>query len=101
MDTPVPSDMQRSFISLIPKPDKDPSLCASYRAIALLNADLNIFTKLLSVQLTTILPSLIHKAQVGFVSLCQAGYNTKKLIDLIDVANREGSMSLVLGLNAE
>lgn len=26
-DTPIPSGMQRSFITLIPKPDKDPSLC--------------------------------------------------------------------------
>lgn len=37
-DTSIPSNMQRSFITLIPKPDKDPSLCASYRPIALLKS---------------------------------------------------------------
>lgn len=68
-DTPIPLEMQRSFITLIPKPDKDPSLCANYRPIALLNSDLNIFTKLLSNRLNMILPSLVHKDQVGFVPI--------------------------------
>lgn len=99
--TPIPSNMQRSFLTLIPKPDKDPALCASYRPIALLNSDLKIFTKLLSIRLNAILPSLIHKDQVGFVPLHQAGDNTRRIIDLIDVANRDGLESLVLGLDAE
>lgn len=100
-DTPIPSDMQRSFINLIPKLDKDPSICANYRPIALLNSDLKIFTKLFSTRLNTILPSLIHKDQVGFVPLRQAGDNTRKVIDLVDVANREISASLLLSLDAE
>lgn len=54
--TPIPSDMQRSFLTLIPKPEKDPSLCASYRSIALLNSDLKIFSKLLSIRLTLFYP---------------------------------------------
>lgn len=93
--------MQRSFLTLIPKPEKDPSLCASYRPIALLNSDLNFFTKLLSMRLNLILPSLIHKDQVGFVPLRQAGDNTRRIIDLIEVANRDGLETLVLGLDAE
>lgn len=100
-NTTIPADMQRSFLTLIPKPDKDPSVCASYRPIALLNSDLKIFTKLLSMRLNLILPSLIHKDQVGFVPLRQAGDNTRRIIDLIDVANREGTNALVLGLDAE
>lgn len=94
-DTPIPLEMQRSFISLIPKPDKDPSLCANYRPIALLNSDLKIFTKLLSNHLNMILPSLIHKDQVGFVPLRQASDNTRRVIDLVEMANREGFASLL------
>lgn len=93
--------MQRSFLTLIPKPDKDPSLYASYRAIALLNSNLVFFTKLLSIRLNAILPYLIHKDQVGFVPFRQAGDNTRRVIDLIDVVNREGQESLFLGLDAE
>ena len=99
--TPIPSDMQGSFLTLIPKPDKDPASCASYRPIALLNSDLKIFTKLLSIRLNIILPSLIHKDQVGFVPLRQAGDNTRKIIDLIDVVNRDGAEALILSLDAE
>lgn len=87
--TPIPSDMQGSFLSLILKPDKDPASCTSYRPIALLNSDLKIFTKILSIRLNVILPALIHKDQVGFVPLRQAGDNTRKVINLIDVANRQ------------
>lgn len=72
--TPIPTDMQISFITVIPKPDKDPSLCASYSPIALLNSDLKIFTKLLSTRLNT-----IQKDQVSFVPLRQAGDNTRKV----------------------
>lgn len=100
-DIPIPADMQRSFITLIPKPDKDPALCANYRPIALLNSDFKFFTKLLSIRLNVVLPSLIHKDQVGFVPLRQAGDSTKKVIDLVDVANRENSASLLLSLDAE
>lgn len=38
---------------------------------------------------------------MGFVPLCQAGDNTRRVIDLIDVANRDGLESLVLGLDPE
>lgn len=100
-DTQIPLEMQKSFITLIPKPDKDPSICANYRPIALLNSDLKIFTKLLSNRLNMILPSLIHKDQVGFVPLRQAGDNTRKVIDLVEVANRDGAPSMLLSLDAE
>lgn len=48
-----------------------------------------------------VLPSLIHKDQVGFVPLRQVDDNTGKVIDLVDVANRENSASLLLSLDAE
>lgn len=89
------------FSYIFPKPDKDPSVCANYRPIALLNSDLKIFTKLLFTHLNLILPSLIHIDQVGFVPLRQAGNNTRKVIDLVDVANRENLAALLLSLDAE
>lgn len=44
----IPRDMQTSHLTLIPKPDKDHTLCGNYRPIALLNSDLKFFTKILS-----------------------------------------------------
>lgn len=75
---PSHQDMQGSFLTLIPKPNKDPSLCVSYRPIALLNSDFKIFTKLLLIHLNTLLPSLIHKDQVGFIPLSSGRKQHKK-----------------------
>lgn len=100
--TPIPSDMQRSFLTLIPKPDKDPSLCASYRPKVLpqLRSE-NLYQAALD-SLECGLPLPNSKDLVGFVPLRQAGDNTRRVIDLIDVANRDGLGSfLVLSLDAE
>lgn len=99
--TPNPTDMQCSYLTIIPKPDKDPFSCASYRPIALLISDLKMFTKIPSIHLNVILPSVIHKGQVGFVPLCQVGDNTRKVIDLINMANRDNTESMILSLGAE
>lgn len=93
--------MQSSFLTLIPKPDKDHTLYANYRPIALLNTDLKIFMKLLSLKLNKILLSLIHNDQVGFVPWRQAGDNTRRIINLISIANLQNMQALLLSLAAE
>lgn len=42
------SDTMRAHITVIPKDDKDHSVCSSYRPISLLNTDLKLFTKILA-----------------------------------------------------
>lgn len=37
-----------AYIAVVPKPDKDPTDCANFRPISLLNIDLKIFTKILA-----------------------------------------------------
>lgn len=93
--------MQASFLTLISKPDKDHTLSANYRPITLLNSDLKTFTKLLSLRLNEILPSLIHNDQVGFVPWRQAGDETRRIINLINIANRQNMQALLLSLAAE
>lgn len=97
----IPDSMLHSYISLIPKPDKDPLECANYRPIALLNSDLKIFTKILANRLSCWLPQLINKDQVGFVPCRQGGDNTRRAIDLIDIVNRREEPMLLLSLDAE
>lgn len=93
--------MQASFLTVIPKLGKDHTPCSNYRLIALLNSDLKIFTKLLGNRLNKLLPSLIHKDQVGFLPFHQASDNTRKVINLIEVANRNQTEVLLLSLDAE
>lgn len=95
------SQFLHAFITVIPKPGKDPSLPDNYRPIALLNSDYKIFTKILANRLSLLLPSLVHGDQVGFVPSRQAGDNTRRTIDLIDLLTKTKKPALILSLDAQ
>lgn len=96
-----PEDSLRAFISVIPKEGKDPLLCQNYRPISLLNIDLKIFTKVLSMRLSELIPSLVHLDQVGFVPSREARDNTIKAINLIHAARVRQTPLLLLSTDAE
>uniref|UniRef100_A0A803K153 Reverse transcriptase domain-containing protein n=1 Tax=Xenopus tropicalis TaxID=8364 RepID=A0A803K153_XENTR len=98
---PIHRETLKSYITVIPKEGRDHTKCANYRPISLLNSDLKIFTKILANRLNNILPRLIHKDQVGFVKYRQAGDNTRRAIDLIDIINKESTSALILSVDAE
>lgn len=61
----LPPSMSVAVIVVIPKPNKDPELCASYRQISLLNVDAKIITKILANRLNLVILSLVHGDQMG------------------------------------
>lgn len=95
------SQFTYSYISVIPKPGKDPSIPDNYRPIALLNSDYKIFTKILSSRLSQLIPKLVNRDQVGFVPSRHAGDNTRRTIDLIDLLNKFPRPALILSLDAQ
>src|SRR6185295_8763335 len=70
--TSPPASWHRTFLTLIPKPDRSPSLLSNWRPIQLSNCDAKIFSKLLANRLAPILPRLIHPSQAGFIRGRQA-----------------------------
>lgn len=59
--------MREALIVLIPKPGKDPHRPESYRPISLLQVDIKILAKVLSIRLKQVILSLIHADQSGFM----------------------------------
>ncbi|KAM9296692.1 proton channel OTOP3-like [Gastrophryne carolinensis] len=93
-----PADTLRAHIVVIPKEGKDPNLCASYRPISLLNADIKLFAKILA---SRTLHSVIGTDQVGFMPLREARDNTTKVLNLIHLAQRQNVPALLLFTDAE
>lgn len=60
--------MYAATVVLIPKPDKDPADCSSYRPISFLNIDYKTLAKILAKRLNCAILSIIHLDQkTGFM----------------------------------
>ena len=78
----LPETLNESTITLIPKVDKDLEDPGSYRAIALLNTDQKILTKILSQRLSLVINKLIHHDQTGFIPKRYSTYNLRRLFNI-------------------
>uniref|UniRef100_A0A8C5QP47 Reverse transcriptase domain-containing protein n=1 Tax=Leptobrachium leishanense TaxID=445787 RepID=A0A8C5QP47_9ANUR len=96
-----PRESLLASIVLIPKPDKDHHLTENYRPISLINTDLKLLAKILSLRLEPFLTLLIHPDQVGFIPTRQAYENTRRAVDLVWTAMETQQPSLFLSLDAE
>lgn len=73
----------QASISLIPKKNKDPEECSSWRPISLLNADIELLAKTLACRLDPCLPSILSADQTGFIKGRQLSLNIRRLLNII------------------
>lgn len=73
----IPPHMNTALISVLFKPNKDPTLCSSYHPLSLLNTDLKIISKALATRLESVISFLIHPDQTGFIKGRQSSNNTR------------------------
>uniref|UniRef100_A0A3P9H232 Reverse transcriptase domain-containing protein n=1 Tax=Oryzias latipes TaxID=8090 RepID=A0A3P9H232_ORYLA len=97
----LPPTMRQAVISLIPKPDKNPHECGSYRPISLLNVDNKILSKMLAGRLETVLPSIIADDQTGFIKGRQSFYNVRRLFNILYGPASPDVPEVLLSLDAE
>lgn len=97
----IPHNMNTALISVLLKPNKDPTLCSSYRPLSLINTDLKIISKALAMRLESVIGSLIHHDQTGFIKNRHSSDNTRRLFSLINLANRNNIPTVIASLDAE
>ena len=97
----LPPCMNCANISLLLKPEKDPTLPSSYRPISLINVDLKIISKTLASRIEKITPHIIHPDQTGFIKGRHSTNNTRRLINLIDHCHINKQKAIVVSLDAE
>ena len=57
----LPDSMYQANITLIPKKDKNPEMCSSYRPISLLGVDMKILSKILTNRLECAVTHVVEK----------------------------------------
>ena len=95
------SGANTAIITLLPKPNKDPSQCSNYRPLSLLNGDVKLYAKVLATRLETYLTKLIHNDQTGFIKTRLASDNVRRLLHIIHAADTIDLPCSVLSLDAE
>lgn len=93
-------DVNTALISLLLKKDKDPTECANYRPLSLLNSDLKIYAKVFARRIQGYLPLLINSDQTGFIKSRLAADNVRRLLHIVDAEIGAKDPSVVLSLDA-
>ena len=90
------TDLQKqSIITLIPKQNKDITSLENWRPISLLNVDYKIATKVIANRVKSVISSIIHNSQTGFIKGRYIGENIRLLFKIIDNAEDEDKPGLI------
>ena len=96
----VRKEALNAHITLIGKEDKDPSLCASYRPISLINVDIKMYSKILAEKIRPLLAGLIDNDQAGFIPGRETRENILRVIFVIQKAKKKNEPVVFLSLDA-
>ena len=90
---------KRSIITLLAKSDSDRQLLKNWRPISLLNIDYKIASNVLANRMKTVLPTLIHQDQVGYLKGRQITDAVRAIADTIHYTDTKNNPGLLLFLD--
>lgn len=92
--------LREATIIVLPKPGKDPTLCDSYRPISLLQTDIKILAKILARRLNSVILSLIHPDQTGFMPGKSTALNLRRLFMNTQAVHEDVGSRVIVSLDA-
>ncbi len=95
------ADANLAILTVLPKPNKNSTVCSSYRHLSILNADIIIHAKVLACLMEKHMTKLVHHDQTGFIRSCQASDNICRILHVLHFSRDNNSPCMVLSLDAE
>ena len=97
----IPGEMKLSYITLLPKDEKNRTEVSKYRPVSLLNTDYKVISKILTARLRKIMYKLVHKDQQCAVKGRKIQNHLHNIREIITYCKVKGTPVRIVSLDQE